>query len=144
MTRNFVRPARNFAAKFRLMPRNFVSIHCIACEIFAEIRTIEAPKFRCIFAWNESSKFDCRNSRNFADFGKFRLHFFCTVLYLYPNHLNKLLCHLQCFFKDQRKKDWSEFEPDTISSFQKTTASHWRVNTHSALSFDRVNFKRCL
>ena len=37
-----------------------------------------------------------------------------------PDHL----CHLQCFFKDQRKKDRSEFEPDTMSSFQKTPASH--------------------
>ena len=37
------------------------------------------------------------------------------------------------FFKDQRKKDGSDFEPDTISSFQKTPASHWRANTYSAL-----------
>ena len=45
------------------------------------MRTIEAPKFRRFFVWSESSQFDCRNSRNFAYFGKFRLHFFCTVLY---------------------------------------------------------------
>ena len=39
------------------------------------------------------------------------------------DHLDKLLCHLQCFFQDQRKKDRSEFKPDTImSSFQKTPA----------------------
>ena len=37
-----------------------------------------------------------------------------------PDHL----CHLQCFFKDQRKNDRSEFEPDKMSSFQKTPASH--------------------
>ena len=56
-----------------------------------------------------------------------------------PDHLDKPLCHLQCFFKDptmdnrkkvfllsmdQRKKDRSEFEPDTMSGFQKTPASH--------------------
>ena len=49
---------------------------------FADIRTIEAPKFRRFFVWSESSQFDCRNSRNFAYFGKFRLHFFFTVLYM--------------------------------------------------------------
>ena len=41
------------------------------------------------------------------------------------------------FLKDQRKKDGSDFEPDTISSFQKTPASHWRANTYS---FDRRKF----
>ena len=61
-----------------------------------------------------------------------------------PDHLDKFLCHLQCFFKDQRKKDRSEFEPDTMSSFQKTPASHERENTYNALSFDRPNFKICL
>ena len=41
-----------------------------------------------------------------------------------PDHLDKLLCHLQCFFfKDQRKKDGSIFEPFTMSSFPKTLAS---------------------
>ena len=41
-----------------------------------------------------------------------------------PDHLDKLLCHLQCFFfKDQRKKDGSIFEPFTMSSFPKTPAS---------------------
>ena len=25
-----------------------------------------------------------------------------------------------------------------MSSFQKTSASHWRVNTYSTLSFDRI------
>ena len=58
-----------------------------------------------------------------------------------PDHLNELLCHLQCFSKDQRKKDRSDFEPDTMSSFQKTPASHWRVNSYSALSFDRIYLK---
>ena len=40
-----------------------------------------------------SSQFDCRNSRNFAHFGKFRLQFFCTVLYKVPFifHLNAFL-----------------------------------------------------
>ena len=57
-----------------------------------------------------------------------------------PDHLDELLYHLQCFFKDQRKKDRSDFEPDTMSSFQKTPASHWLVNTYSALSFDRITF----
>ena len=55
-----------------------------------------------------------------------------------PDHLNELLCHLQCFSKDQRKKDRSDFEQETMSSFQKTRASHWRVNTYSGLSFDRI------
>ena len=32
----------------------------------------------------------------------------------------------------------SDFEPDTMSSFQKTPVSHWRVNAYSALSFDRI------
>ena len=55
-----------------------------------------------------------------------------------PDHLDELLCHfshLQCFSKDQRKKDRKDSEPDTMSSFQKTPASHWRA---SALSFDRI------
>ena len=47
-----------------------------------------------------------------------------------PDHLEELLCHLQCFSKDQRKKDRSDSEPDTMSSFQKTPASHWRLNTY--------------
>ena len=50
-----------------------------------------------------------------------------------------LASHLQGFFKDQRKKDGGDFEPDTMSSFQKTSASHWRAKTYSALSFDRWN-----
>ena len=58
-----------------------------------------------------------------------------------PDHLDELLCHLQYFFKDQRKKYRSDFEPDTMSSFQKTPASHWRVNTYSALSFDQIYLK---
>ena len=58
-----------------------------------------------------------------------------------PDHLDELLCHLQCFSKDQRKKDRSDSEPDTMSSFQKTPASHWRVNTYSALSFDPIYLK---
>ena len=61
-----------------------------------------------------------------------------------PDHLDELFCHLQCFFKDQRKKYRSDFEPDTMYSFQKTPASLWRVNTYSALSYDRINFKICL
>ena len=31
-----------------------------------------------------------------------------------------------------------------MSSFQKTPASHWRVNTYSALSFDRIYLKMSL
>ena len=42
-----------------------------------------------------------------------------------PDHLDELLCYLQSFSKDQRKKDRSDFEPDTMSSFQKIPASHW-------------------
>ena len=58
-----------------------------------------------------------------------------------PNHLDELLCHLQCFSKDQRKKDRRDSELDTMSSFQKTPASHWRVNTYSTLSFKRSILK---
>ena len=29
-----------------------------------------------------------------------------------PDHLDELLCHLQCFSKDQRKKDRRDSEPD--------------------------------
>ena len=61
-----------------------------------------------------------------------------------PNHLDELLCHLQCFSKDQRKKDRSDFELGTMSSFQKTPASHWRVNTYSTLRFKRIYLKVCL
>ena len=31
-----------------------------------------------------------------------------------------------------------------MSSFKKTPASHWRVNTYSALSFDRIYLKMSL
>ena len=41
-----------------------------------------------------------------------------------PDNLDKLLCHLQCFFKDRGKKDRTDSEPDTMSSFLKTPASH--------------------
>ena len=61
-----------------------------------------------------------------------------------PDHLDELLCNLQCFSKDQRKKDRGDSESDTMSSFQKTPASHWRLNTYSALSFDRIYLKICL
>ena len=43
--------------KFRLMPLNFVSINLLALRNFADIRTIEAPKFRRFFVWSESSQF---------------------------------------------------------------------------------------
>ena len=46
------------------MPGNFVSINHLACEI-----SQEQQKHRNF----ESLQFDCRNSRNFAYFGKFRL-----------------------------------------------------------------------
>ena len=61
-----------------------------------------------------------------------------------PDHLDERLCHLQCFSKDQRKKDRSDSEPDTMSSFQKTPASRWRGNTYNAPSFDRIYLKICL
>ena len=32
-------------------------------------------------------------------------------------------CDMQCFFKDQQKKDGRDFEPDTVSSFQKNQAN---------------------
>ena len=86
--RNFVSSKRYFVSwkwNFVLMTRNSVSgleisFRFITLRNFADIRTIEAPNVRRIFVWNKRSHFDCRNWRNFADFGKFRLHFFCTVL----------------------------------------------------------------
>ena len=39
-----------------------------------------------------------------------------------PDHLDKLLCHLKCFFKDQRKKDRSDFEPDINVQFSKDSS----------------------
>ena len=65
----------------------------------------------------------------------------------YDNKHTRTRSSLTSFFaqrKDQRKKDRREFEPDTMSSFQKTPASHQRVNTYSALSFDRIDFEICL
>ena len=35
-----------------------------------------------------------------------------------PDHLDELRSYLQCFSKDERKKDRSDSEPDTMSSFQ--------------------------
>ena len=44
------------------------------------------------------------------------------------------------FFKDQRTKEGSDFEPDSMAGFQKNPVSHWQANTYRALSFDRRNF----
>ena len=41
----------------------------------------QRKKTICEKSKTASSQFDCRNSRNFAYFGKFRVHFFCTLLY---------------------------------------------------------------
>ena len=57
-----------------------------------------------------------------------------------PDHLDELLGHFSFFFKDQRKNDVSDFESDTMTSFRTTSASHWRANTYSILSYDRTNF----
>ena len=120
--RNFVRPARNFPTKFRLMPRNFFSIHHIVCENFADIRIIEVPKFRRIFVWNESSKFDCRNSRNFDDFCKFRLHFVCTVLYQMLNN-SPSLPYFQCC--SSKILAWSPI----ATNFEKGEGGVWNART---------------
>ena len=40
------------------------------------------------------------------------------------------------FLKDQRRKDGSNFEPDTVFTFQKTPTSHKVAKTYSDLSFD--------
>jgi len=51
-----------------------------------------------------------------------------------PDHLDKILCHMQFFFfKDQQKKDGSDFKPDTMSSFQKTPASYWESGLFTVL-----------
>ena len=60
-------------------------------------------------------------------------------------YFDKRLCYLQCFFifffyKDQRRKDGTDFETDMVSSFQRAPVLHWRAEPYSALSFDRVNF----
>mmetsp|Transcript_68496 Transcript_68496/g.112542 ORF Transcript_68496/g.112542 Transcript_68496/m.112542 type:complete len:93 (-) Transcript_68496:125-403(-) len=67
-------------------------------------------------------------------FNKYDNKHTCTII------LTSFFAICSVFFKDQRKKDGSYFEPDTISIFQKTPASHWRANTYSALSFDRRKF----
>ena len=43
------------------------------------------------------------------------------------------------FPKDQRKKNVSDFEPDTVSKFQTTPSLYWWAKTYSALSFGRIN-----
>ena len=48
-------------------------------------------------------------------------------------HLDKLCCHLQCLIKDQWKKEGSEFNLDTVFSFQSTPMLHWRAKTYSVL-----------
>ena len=44
-----------------------------------------------------------------------------------------------CFYKDQRRKDGTDFETNMVSSFQSAPMLHWRAKPYSALSFDRVN-----
>ena len=44
------------------------------------------------------------------------------------------------FLQVQQKNDGSDFEPDTICSFQKTPSSHLGMNIYRGLSFDRINF----
>ena len=64
----------------------------------------------------------------------------CMYLYLIISTIFFAICSV--FFKDQRKKDESEFEPGTASSFQMTPALHWRAKTNSAFNFDlRTNFQ---
>ena len=61
------------------LPRNFVSIHHLACEISSTLEQKKHRNFAAFSSETESSQFDCRNSRNFADLGKFSLHFFCMI-----------------------------------------------------------------
>ena len=64
----------------------------------------------------------------------------CMYLYLIISTIFFAICSV--FFKDQRKKDESKFEPDTASSFQMTPELHWRAKTYSAFNFDlRTNFQ---
>ena len=44
------------------------------------------------------------------------------------------------FYKNQRRKDGNDFETDTVSGFQNTSALQLRAKTYSALSFNRINF----
>ena len=47
------------------------------------------------------------------------------------------------FYKDQRRKDGSVFETDTLSNFRNTLTMlplRWRAKTYSALSLDWINF----
>ena len=58
-------------------------------------------------------------------------------------YFDKRLCYLKCssffFYKDQRRKDGTDFETNMVSSFQSAPVLHWRAKPYSALSFDRVN-----
>ena len=66
----FVLQVRNFATKFRFDSSPYL-------RNFADVRTIDAPKSRRFFVWKKSSH---SVRRNLPNFGKFRLHLFCTVL----------------------------------------------------------------
>ena len=62
-------------AKFRLIPRPLVSILHLACEIFADTRTIDEPKFRRFFILNEGLQSVGQNSRISQLLAKFGSHF---------------------------------------------------------------------
>ena len=57
-----------------------------------------------------------------------------------PDHLDELRCHLQCFLKDQRKKDIEATSSQTQCPVFKRLQCHigeW-MHAYSALSFDRI------
>ena len=60
--------------------------------------------------------------------------------YLHLISWTSLFAIYSVFLKVQRKNDGSDFEPDTICSFQKTPSSHLGMNIYRTLSFDRINF----
>ena len=69
-----------------------------------------------------------------------------------PDHLDELLCHLQCFYKDQRKKVISDSEPDTMSScvlvfshrFMARTLRAWAINRWKKTRYVNYNTDRKL
>ena len=81
MTRNFVKLSRNFATKFRFMPRTFVSVHHLVSEISQGLQQKMLRNFAEI-----SSETKVRNL--FVEIREIRSHFFaqyCILLTLLPS-----------------------------------------------------------
>ena len=90
-----------------------------------------------------------RDWRGFAQekttnfFDKYDNKYHCKHTYTAaPDHLDKLLCHLQCFFsKTNERKTEATLSHSQCQVFQRIQHHvHWRVNTYSAISFEEINF----